>query len=161
MAREDYDRLGEWRHLFDRIRELRPRSVIFDVEPLIAHWKTDEIAIQRGVGAVLDEHLESAGVETVVFATNSWRRLPPLPEKVGPSVEYVGRARKPLRVAPYRTLPRPGVVVGDQVAGEGVLARRLGYHFIRWAPVLDSIPPGVRFVMYLNDPLARLLFRER
>ena len=156
-----YERFSEWPALFDRIRELRPKTVVFDVEPLIAHWNTDEAAARRGIEAVLDEHLEAAGVETVVVATNSWRRLPPLVASPGLSVGYVRRACKPLRVAPYKDLPRPGVVVGDQLAGEGVLARRLGYRFLHWAPALASIPPGARLVKSLNRPLARLLFGER
>ena len=80
------------------------------------------------------------GLEVVGFATNSLRR----PEGVlhGGEVRafYVATARKPLLTRPYRDLPRPAVLVGDQVATDGVLAWRLGYAF---AHVLHGEAPAV------------------
>ena len=156
-----YQRATDWSELFECIRAQQPKTVIFDVEPLVAHWNTDEQALRRGVARVLDEGLAAAGAETVVFAMNSWRRPAVMPDGRGVRVRYLHAAGKPFRVAPYRTLPRPGVIVGDQVAVDGVLAWRLGYSFIHYCPDLAAVPVGPRIVMYLNRPLRRLLFVQR
>jgi hypothetical protein len=59
---------------------------------------------------------------------------------------YVASAGKPLRTASYRVLPRPGAVIGDQVATDGLLARRLGYTFLHWSPPLTGVPLGPRLM---------------
>ncbi len=73
-------------------------------------------------------------------------------------VLYVAAARKPASIRPYRDLPRPGVVVGDQVATDGVLARRLGYAFIDYRPTFERIPLGPKLMHLLGRQLLSLLF---
>jgi hypothetical protein len=53
-----------------------------------------------------------------------------MPSSAGVRVVYLASAGKPLRTTAYQRFPRPGVVIGDQVATDGILARRLGYAFI-------------------------------
>lgn len=65
-----------------------------------------------------------------------------------------------MRTAPYRALPRPGAVIGDQVATDGLLARRLGYTFLRWNPRLAGVPLRPR-LMGLLGRVAQPLFRTR
>jgi hypothetical protein len=96
-------------------------------------------------------------VRVVVFATNSVRRPSVIPSVPGVRVMYVASAGKPLRTAPYRGLPRPGAVIGDQVATDGLLAVRLGYVFLHWSPRLTGVPMGPR-IMQLLGQLARPLF---
>ena len=81
-------------------------------------------------------------VQVVCFATNSMRRPQAVPGSAGVVVEYLASAGKPMRIAPYQGFPRPGAVVGDQMATDGLLARRLGYAFVHYRPPLDQIPAG-------------------
>jgi predicted HAD superfamily phosphohydrolase YqeG len=76
-------------------------------------------------------------------------------------VFYVAGARKPASIRPYQGLPRPGAVVGDQLATDGVLARRLGYAFIHYRPSLERIPLGPKLMNQLGRPLRPLLFVRR
>jgi predicted HAD superfamily phosphohydrolase YqeG len=99
-------------------------------------------------------------VRVVVFATNSARRPSAIPSLPGVQVTYLASAGKPVRTAPYRALPRPGAVIGDQVATDGLLARRLGYAFLRWNPRLAGVPLRPR-LMGLLGQLAQPLFRTR
>lgn len=62
-----------------------------------------------------------------------------LPGREDLRVMYLSSARKPLRTSPYLALPRPGVVIGDQIATDGVLARRLGYTFLHYRPRPPSL----------------------
>ena len=80
--------------------------------------------------------------------------IPPVP---GVQVIYLASAGKPLRTAPYQDLPRPGAVVGDQLATDGLLAFRLGFTFLHWDPPLTGVPPGPR-VLHRLGRLARPLF---
>jgi hypothetical protein len=75
-------------------------------------------------------------------------------------VVYVASAGKPLRTAPYRRLPEPGAVIGDQLATDGLLARRLGFTFLHWDPKLSGVPPGPMLLQQLGR-LARPLFFGR
>lgn len=59
---------------------------------------------------------------------------------------YLASAGKPFRIAPYRDLPRPGMVIGDQVATDGILARRLSYTFVLLDPQLSEVPFGPRLM---------------
>jgi predicted HAD superfamily phosphohydrolase YqeG len=96
----------------------------------------------------------------VVFATNSARRPSAIPSLPGVRVTYLASAGKPLRTAPYRALHRPGAVIGDQVATDGLLARRLGYSFLHWSPQLADVPFRPR-LMGLLGRLAQPLLRTR
>lgn len=147
-----YERFVNPDEVLDRLGRLAPKTVIFDVEPLVAFWDTDQAALSSGVETILQQvRGAAADVEAVVFATNSSRRLrvdPPAARY--PTMRYLADAAKPLRTAPYLDLPRPGVVVGDQVATDGLLAWRLGYSFFSLPPTpqhgpgrsTDHEPPG-------------------
>jgi hypothetical protein len=52
-------------------------------------------------------------------------------------------------------------MIGDQVATDGILARRLGYTFLRYCPDLSRAPAGPRLMSELGRPLEALLFRHR
>jgi predicted HAD superfamily phosphohydrolase YqeG len=142
------------------IRALPARTVVFDVEPLIAFWDTDQHVLHDGVTAILDQlATDPAQLQHVVFATNSARRLPTPPPRDGLQVSYLALAGKPLRTAPYRALPTPGIVIGDQIATDGVLAWRLGYTFLHYTPSTD-IPLGPRIMRGLGRPARRVLFHK-
>lgn len=141
-----------------RAGELPSRTMIFDVEPLVAHWDTGQDALDRGIARVLAEVAAVPGVQVVCFATNSARRPSRLPAGTQPRVEYVASAGKPLRTAPYRAFPRPGAVIGDQVPTDGILARRLGYAFVLADPDPARIPAGPRLMAALGRLARPLLF---
>jgi hypothetical protein len=142
--------------------ELGARTVVFDVEPLVAAWNTDALALRRGVDQVLARADALPRLEVVGFATNSLRRLDgPLGRGVGRRDFYFTAARKPLLVGPYRELPRPGLLVGDQVATDGMLAWRLGYAFAHVRQSGLRVPIGTRLMRLLGSPLHPLLFGAR
>jgi predicted HAD superfamily phosphohydrolase YqeG len=85
----------------------------------------------------------------VCFATNATRRPRAVPGSAGVQVVYLASARKPMRIASYQSFPRPGVVVGDQIATDGLLARRLGYAFVQYRPPLDEMA-GPRLLRQLG-----------
>lgn len=143
-----------------RVGELSARTLVFDVEPLVAYWDSGQDALDRGVAMVLGQVGAVAGVQVVCFATNSLRRPSVVPAGGDVRVVYLAAARKPLRMSPYLGLPRPGVVIGDQIATDGVLARRLGYAFLQYRPQLDSAPAGP-WLMYQCGRLVRPLLFTR
>jgi predicted HAD superfamily phosphohydrolase YqeG len=159
--RESYSRATDVAAVVARVVELHAKTVIFDVEPLAAFWDTDEETLRHGVAAVLDRIALAPEVRVVGFATNSRRRLALNSTSSGVRVLYVAAARKPASVRPYRDLPRPGVVVGDQIATDGVLAHRLGYAFIHYRPTFERIPLGPKLMHQLGRPLRPLLFGRR
>jgi hypothetical protein len=75
----------------------------------------------------------------------------------GPRVFYVSSAHKPLLIQRYRHLPRPGAVIGDQLATDGIFAWRLGFDFLHYDPGAGGSPRGVR-IMNLTGNLLRPLF---
>jgi hypothetical protein len=143
------------------IRALGARTLVFDVEPLVAVWATDTATLDFGVVETLRRvgELSGGGVETVLFATNSDRRPTALPSMAGARVGYRASASKPLRVKGYRDLPRPGVVIGDQIATDGALAWRLGFDFVFYRPERDRIPFRPRLLHLVGGGLRPLLFR--
>jgi predicted HAD superfamily phosphohydrolase YqeG len=151
--RPAYDRLATLNEVLRRARELSPKTLVFDVEPLVAYWDSGQEALDQGVRSVLARAREVPGVQVVCFATNSLRR--PSAALAGDDVraEYLASAGKPLRTRYYRDFPRPGVVIGDQLATDGALARRLGYAFLQYHPDEGSLPPGPR----LMDSIGRLV----
>jgi hypothetical protein len=78
--------------VIDHLGRLRARTIVFDLEPLVAFWDTDHTVVAAGIADVLDQ-LQGMGLEQIVFATNSTRT----PE----TVPIVG----PTNVS-YRPLPR-------------------------------------------------------
>jgi hypothetical protein len=134
--------------------------MIFDVEPLVAWWDTSQGALDQGIAGILGQLDEVPEVQAVIFATNSGRRPSVLPSVPGVRVDYLASAGKPLRTLPYRGLPEPGAVVGDQVPTDGLLAYRLGFTFLHWDPRLAGVPAGPR-LMHMLGRLARPLFFTR
>jgi predicted HAD superfamily phosphohydrolase YqeG len=155
-----YEQLTDLRGVLARARELSVRTMIFDVEPLVAWWDSGRESLDRGIAAVAAELGELPDVRVVVFATNSARRPSAMPSIPGVRMMYLASAGKPLRITPYRALPRPGAVIGDQIATDGLLARRLGYTFLHWSPRLAGVPLRPR-LMRLLGRLAQPLFRTR
>ena len=153
-----YEYLADGPDVFRRIGQLAAQTVIFDIEPLVASWDSSQDALDRGLVEVLAEVEAIDSVHVVCFATNSARLPSAIPSAAGLRVEYLVSARKPLRVAPYRAMPQPGVVIGDQVATDGILARRLGYTFLHYRPRIGSMPAGPRLLFGCGDLLRPLLF---
>lgn len=156
-----YQRLTELGDVLARASEMSARTLIFDVEPLVAWWDSGQESLDRGIAAIVGQL--GAAVPTarvVVFATNSARRPSAVPAALDMRVVYLASAGKPLRTAPYRGFPGPGAVIGDQVPTDGLLARRLGYAFLHWSPQLTGVPLGPRLMRLLGRVVQPLLFRE-
>jgi predicted HAD superfamily phosphohydrolase YqeG len=139
--------------------ELSVRTVIFDVEPVVAHWNGTQETLDDGIARVLGEIAKLPTVEVLCFSTNSLRRPSVVPSPAGARVVYLASAAKPLRITPYQRFPRPGAVIGDQVATDGILARRLGYTFIQLDPPAEA-PVGPRLMAAAGRLVQPLLFTE-
>ncbi len=158
--RSAYERLTEADDLLRRAGELSAHTVLIDVEPLVAHWDSSQESLDKGVAQLASQASTVPGLRVVCFATNSARRPTAVPVRPRLRVMYLASAGKPLRTAPYRDLPRPGVVIGDQAATDGVLAHRLGYTFLHYCPRPETVPLGPR-LLHLSGPVVRLfLFRK-
>lgn len=138
--------------------ELSARTMVFDVEPLVAYWDGGQDALDQGVAWVLSEVAAVPTVQVVCFATNSLRRPSAIPSEPGVRVVYLASAGKPLRTAPYRDFPRPGMVIGDQIVTDGILASRLGYTFVLVNPEVMDIPAGPRLMRAGGRLVRPLLF---
>ena len=131
--------------LGDALRAARERSaktLLFDVEPLVAYWDSGQQALDEGLTRVLAEAAAVPGVVVVCFSTNSLRRPSVSLAHPGVRVVYLAAARKPFRLAPYQSFPTPGALIGDQVLTDGILARRLDYEFVHYEPELGRLPRG-------------------
>lgn len=155
--RADYQQFSDQDELLSCVAGLSPKTVIVDVEPLVAFWNSGLSELSGGVERLADKLSAIPGIEFLGFVTNSRRRATVTSRDGGPSVFYVSSAHKPLLIKRYRRLPRPGAVVGDQLATDGILARRLGFAFLRYNPDARESPPGVR-IMNLTGNLLRPLF---
>jgi len=137
---------------------LSTRTLVFDIEPLVAYWDGGQEALDQGIARVLDEVGVLPAVQVVCFATNSSRRPSVAPSRAGLQVVYLASAGKPARTGTYRRFPRPGMVIGDQVATDGILARRLGYAFVLVDPPLTGVPAGPRLMAAGGRLVRPLLF---
>ena len=156
--RSRYERHTELDDALDRAGQLSVRAMIVDIEPLVSWWDDTQESLDRGVATVVGKVSRLPTVRVLVFATNSARRPSAIPAGRDIEVIYLASARKPLRTAPYRGLPRPGAVVGDQVPTDGVLARRLGFTFLHCQPPLGDVPRGPRLMQRLGQLALPLLF---
>lgn len=154
-----YQHLADPDAVIRHLSQLAPRTVIIDVEPLIAEWDSDQSSLNYGIAYFLRRVSTIPGLAAVCFSTNSHRRPSSAITSERQSVRYVASACKPLRTAPYKDLPQPGVVIGDQVATDGVLARRLGYYFIHCHPDC-RVPLRPRLMRYLGCSVHPFLFRS-
>ena len=128
--------------------ELSTRTMIFDVEPLVAYWDGGQEALDQGIERVLSAVAVLPAVEVLCFATNSSRRPSVVPGTAGVRVVYLVSAG----------FPRPGMVIGDQVATDGILARRLGYAFVLVNPQLAGVPAGPRLLGAAGRLVRPLMF---
>lgn len=154
--RSGYERLAGLDEAFARLGQLSVQTVIFDIEPLIAHWESDQEALDQGVAHVLALADAVPGLKVVCFSTNSLRRPSLIPSTKVRAI-YLSTAGKPLRTSQYRDFPRPGAVVGDQMATDGILARRLGYTYLECPPP-DHMPLGPRMMHGLGSLVQPLVF---
>jgi hypothetical protein len=148
----------------DSLAAIAPKTAIIDIEPMIAAWNSDKAALDAGLAAFLDAAANADPSDpahtAIVFATNAWRSPTHPPTRPGRRIGYVAHAGKPLRTARFRDLARPGVVVGDQIATDGLLAWRLGYGFAHYNPPGVDLPFGPRLMRALGRPLGHVLFRS-
>lgn len=144
-----------------RAAELSARTYVVDVEPLVATWHSGQAPLDDGVARTAGQLCAIAGVRVVCFATNSARHPTAIPASSTVRVMYVASARKPLVTALYRNLPRPGVVIGDQVGTDGALARRLDFTFLHYLPAVSDMPSGPRLLRYCGWLLLPVLFPGR
>jgi hypothetical protein len=160
--RTRYERHTELDDVLYRARKLAVRTMIVDIEPLVSWWDNGQESLDRGVAMVVGRVSTLPAVRAVVFATNSVRHPSAIPAGRGDiEVIYLASAGKPLRTAPYRGLPRPGAVIGDQVPTDGLLARRLGFTFLHYQPRLGGVPLGPRLMHRLGQLVVPLLFSRR
>jgi predicted HAD superfamily phosphohydrolase YqeG len=159
--RSRYERFAGLDEALARVQQLSVQTVIFDIEPLIAHWDSGQEALDQGVAQALNRTAAVPGVKVICFSTNSLRRPSVMPA-AGPEVRvvYLAMAGKPLRTSWYEDFPRPGAVIGDQVATDGILARRLGYTFLECSPP-DHMPARPRMMHGLGSLVRPLLFTRR
>ena len=134
------------------------RTLIFDVEPLVSYWDDGQQALDEGIARVLSEVAVLPAVQVVCFATNSVRRPSVVPSRAAVQVVYLASANKPVQTMAYQHFPRPGMVIGDQVATDGILARRLGYAFLLFDPQLPGVPAGPRLMGAWGRLVRPLLF---
>jgi predicted HAD superfamily phosphohydrolase YqeG len=147
--------------LFAAARELAIKTMIFDVEPLVAPWNSGQESLDQGIARILSDVRTVPSVQVVVFSTNSARRPSALPPGNGIQVRYLASAGKPLRIAPYQSLPRPGAVAGDQLPTDGVLAYRLRFTFLHYMPQLTDVPLGPGLMHRWGELVRPVLFRRR
>ena len=157
-----YERVTSLAELFARIGELALKTLVFDIEPLVAPWNGGQQGLDRGVAEVLDQAGTIPSVRAVVFSTNSARRPSALPAAPpGLRVEYLASAGKPLRIGAYRDFPQPGAVIGDQLPTDGILAYRLGYLFLHFDPPYGDVPFGPRLMHRWGQVVRPVLFRQQ
>ncbi|HEY6493600.1 MAG TPA: hypothetical protein VIZ43_10025 [Trebonia sp.] len=160
--RSRYERLGTLDDVLERAEKLSLRAMIIDIEPLVSWWGNSQESLDAGVAMVTAKVGLLPTVRVLVFATNSVRRPSAVPVgREDMEVTYLASAGKPLRTAPYRDLPRPGAVVGDQVPTDGLLARRLGFTFLHYEPRLRGVPLGPRLMHRAGRLAVPLLFSRQ
>jgi predicted HAD superfamily phosphohydrolase YqeG len=155
----EYEHFDAEQELPRLLEPLSASTLIIDIEPLVAYWNGGQEALDRGLTRVLSQLTAVKGVQVVCFATNSARRPSAEPRSAGVRVEYLASANKPAQTRPYLTFPRPGVVIGDQILTDGVLARRLRYTFLHYRPSLAGAPLGPQLLNRSGSLLRPLLFR--
>jgi len=97
-----YVRVTQPADLFAEARRLSVRTMVIDVEPLVAPWDSGTDALDRGIARILDEVRTVPSVRAVTFSTNSDRRPSVVPACPGIQVAYLASAGKPLHPAQAR-----------------------------------------------------------
>jgi hypothetical protein len=85
--------------LFAEARELSVRTMIFDVEPLVAPWHGSQESLDQGIARILGDVGTIPSVRVVVFAGTGWR---PARARAHASL---GQAGAPGAVPPARQRP--------------------------------------------------------
>ena len=67
----NYVRVTGLADLFAEARKLSARTVIFDVEPLVAPWNGSQESLDQGIARILGDVRTVPSVRAVIFATNS------------------------------------------------------------------------------------------
>jgi hypothetical protein len=155
----DYICFDDQDDLFAYVSGLSPKTVIFDVEPLVARWNTGPPELVKGLERWVGKISSIPGLAFVGFVTNSQRLGSVGDARNGAKSFYVASAHKPFQAEAYRGLPRPGAVVGDQLATDGIWAWRLGFDFVHYYPRQERRPVGVRAMNLLGRLLRPLFFR--
>ncbi len=155
-----YARHTELDDIFDQARTLSVRTLIVDIEPLVSWWDNTQESLDWGVAMVVGKAAALPALRALVFSTNSARRPSVIPAAAELDIRYIASAGKPLRLAPYGDLPRPGAVIGDQVPTDGLLARRLGFTFLHYQPPAGGVPLGPRLMHHLGRLAVPALFRR-
>jgi hypothetical protein len=155
-----YEHFTDCSELPRLVAEHSAQTAVLDIEPLVAPWYSSDDELDRGIDRVVEQLGQLPGLRAVCFATNSARRPSHLPDVPGIRVSYVLSAGKPLHLAPFALLPRPGVVIGDQVMTDGLLARRLGFAFLHYRHPQGE-PIGPRVLDACGQLLRPLVFRHQ
>lgn len=158
--RSGYERHTELDDVLARAGKLSVQTMIVDIEPFVSWWNAEQESLDWGVAMIVGKVSLLPTLRVLVFATNAARRPSAIPVEQGLEVRYVASAGKPLRTAPYRGLPRPGAVIGDQVPTDGLLARRLGFTFLHYQPQLTGVPLGPRLMRGLGQLALPLVFHR-
>jgi predicted HAD superfamily phosphohydrolase YqeG len=156
----DYEKLSSLDKILERVIELSPATVIMDVEPLVAHWNSTQQELDRGLALVVSRAEAQTAIKIICFASNSARHPSVTLKSESIRVVYLNSAHKPLRIRPYERLPRPGIVVGDQILTDGLLAGRLGYMFLYYDPQLRNVPIWPRVMKVSGSLLGPFIFRK-
>ncbi len=156
--RSTYERYTELDDMLEQARKLSVATLIVDIEPLVSWWDNTQESLDWGVAMVTGKVATLPAMRALVFSTNSVRRPSAIPAAGELEVRYLSSAGKPLRLAPYGDLPRPGAVLGDQVPTDGLLAWRLGFTFLHYQPRLDGVPLGPRVMHRLGRLAVPALF---
>ena len=132
----NYVRVTGLAGLFAEARELSVRTMIFDVEPLVAPWHGSQESLDQGIARILGDVRTVPSVRVVIFATNSARRLSAVPACDGLQVRYLASA-EPLRTAPYHDFPgrAPWQVISSHRRDTRLSAR---VTFLHYAPELTG-----------------------
>ena len=143
------------------LRHMGPASLVMDVEPLVVSWNSPPSRVNDAMLLISNEIRRNVGsVQAIVFATNSRRFRAVLREDPSPVV-LVQRAGKPWRRKYAQHLPRPMVVIGDQIFTDGLLAVRLGASFVHvdagvtmpaWPRVQRLLGRSIQHVIFGSDP---------
>jgi hypothetical protein len=124
-----YGEFSDEQELPQRLKQLSPRTVIIDIEPLVAYWDSTQDTLDRGITHVLDLVAAIPSVAVVCFATNSARRPSAQPRSTEVHVVYLASAHKPVQIKPYLSFPdRPGCrrrVLHEQFRGRAGTGRAL------------------------------------
>src|SRR5262245_30114202 len=79
LVKVAYERFAEPPDLLRRAWELSFRTIIVDVEPLVASWDSGQEALDAGIAEILGQVGADPGVLVVCFSTNSDRRPSAVP----------------------------------------------------------------------------------